>query len=74
MYPSLLFLLYHTRLQSTLFFRFIRYNKKEQNFFRKKGRILMQPTVQELLSSAQEIKQEILADRRTIHQNPEVGM
>ena len=33
----------------------------------------MQPTVQELLSSAQEIKQEILADRRTIHQNPEVG-
>ena len=32
-FPSLLFLLYHTRLQSTLFFRFIRYNKKEQNFF-----------------------------------------
>lgn len=33
----------------------------------------MQITSQELLAAAQEIKQEILADRRTIHQHPEVG-
>ncbi len=30
-------------------------------------------TPQELLAAAQEIKQEILIDRRTIHQHPEVG-
>lgn len=30
-------------------------------------------TPQELLAAAQEIKQEILTDRRTIHQHPEVG-
>lgn len=33
----------------------------------------MQITSQELLAAAQEIKQEILTDRRTIHQHPEVG-
>lgn len=33
----------------------------------------MQLTSQELLAAAQEIKQEILTDRRTIHQRPEVG-
>lgn len=33
----------------------------------------MQLTSQELLAAAQEIKQEILTDRRTIHQHPEVG-
>lgn len=33
----------------------------------------MQLSAQELLTAAQEIKQEILADRRTIHQHPEVG-
>ncbi len=33
----------------------------------------MQLSAQELLTAAQEIKQEILTDRRTIHQHPEVG-
>lgn len=33
----------------------------------------MQLSAQELLAAAQEIKQEILTDRRTIHQHPEVG-
>lgn len=33
----------------------------------------MQITSQELLAAAQEIKQEILTDLRTIHQHPEVG-
>lgn len=33
----------------------------------------MQLTSQDLLSAAQQIKQEILTDRRTIHQHPEVG-
>lgn len=33
----------------------------------------MQVTPQELLAAAQEIKQEIITDRRAIHQHPEVG-
>lgn len=33
----------------------------------------MQLSAQELFAAAQEIKQEILTDRRTIHQHPEVG-
>ncbi len=33
----------------------------------------MQLSAQKLLTAAQEIKQDILADRRTIHQHPEVG-
>lgn len=33
----------------------------------------MQLSAQKLLTAAQEIKQEILTDRRTIHQHPEVG-
>ncbi len=33
----------------------------------------MQLTSQDLFSAAQEIKQEILTDRRTMHQHPEVG-
>ncbi len=33
----------------------------------------MQLSAQELLTAAQKIKQEILTDRRTIHQHPEVG-